>query len=238
MGRIPVYRMIEDDIRGQIASGELAALSQVPSETALATRYGVSRMTVRHALDGLESSRLIVRQQGSGSFVAEVPVQGRITNRLQSFAEELARQDVTVSSRIVAQEAVDDPPADVASALRLGGQQVTRLARVRLVDGSPAAYQEAWIPYLVAPGLARVELIAGSLYRTLREQFGVEFGWADQHVAAGLLDGAVAGLLGVGPGQPAMETRRTTFAEDHSRIEYVHSWTRSEFPLIMHLESR
>lgn len=237
MARIPVYKMIEEDMRAQIASGELPALSQFPSETVLAARYGVSRMTVRQALERLESARLIVRQQGSGSFVADTPVQGRLTNQLRSFADELARRDVTVSSRLVVKETVYDPPEVVKSALKLGEQQATHLVRVRLVDGSPAAFQDAWIPFQVAPGLARIELLGESLYRTMREQFDIEFGWADQYIVAGLLPDDVAQLLEVPPGTPATEVRRTTYSKDHVPVEYVQSWTRPEFPLIVHLEA-
>lgn len=238
MARIPVYKVIEEDMRAQIASGELPALSQFPSETVLAARYGVSRMTVRQALDRLESARLIVRQQGSGSFVAEPPAQGRLANQLGSFRDELARRDVAVSTRIVVNETVYDPPEVVRSALKLGEQQATHLVRVRLVDGSPAAFQDAWIPFQVAPGLARTELIDGSLYRTMHEQFGIEFGWAEQYIVSGLLPDDVAQLLEVPAGTPATEVRRTTYSKGQVPIEYVQSWTRSEFPLIVHLEAR
>jgi DNA-binding GntR family transcriptional regulator len=72
----------------------------------------------------------------------------------------------------------------------------------------------------------------------MQEQFGVEFGWADQYIVAALLPDDVAQLLEVPSGTPATEVRRTTYSKDHVPIEYVQSWTRSEFPLIVHLEAR
>lgn len=236
MARIPMYRMIEDDLLGQIERGDLPQSSQLPSETALAEQYGVSRMTVRQALDRLESARLVVRQQGSGSFVASTPVRARRVNRLRSFSEELRDDAVEVTSRIVAQESVE-PPVDVAARLDVGGRQATRLVRVRLVDGTPAAFQEAWIPLAVAPGLARVALGSESLYRTLRDRFGVEFGWAEQTVQATLLDQTTATMLETRAGVPALATERITYASDNTPIEFVRSLTRSEFPLVMHLDT-
>jgi GntR family transcriptional regulator len=236
VARIPMYRMIEEDLLGQIERGELPRESQLPSETALAEQYGVSRMTVRQALDRLETARLVVRQQGSGSFVAGTSVRARRVNRLRSFSEELANGDVRVTSRVLGQEALL-PPADVAARLGTDGKQATRLERVRLVDDDPAALQVAWIPVAVAPGLARADLSSASLYATLRDRFGVEFGWAEQVVRAVLLDEAVAGDLGVDAGRPAIETERTTYSSDNLPIEFVRSWTRAEFPLLMHLDT-
>lgn len=236
MARIPMYRMIEEDLLGQIERGDLPRSSQLPSETALAEQYGVSRMTVRQALDRLESARLVIRQQGSGSFVAGTPGPVRRIGRLRSFSEELADGDVVVTSRTLAQQAIL-PPADVAERLGTDGRQATRLTRVRVVDGVPAAFQESWIPASVAPGLEHVALGDGSLYRTLRERYGVEFGWAEQTVRAVLLDGTTAASMEVRAGEPAIETTRVTFATDNTAVEFVRSWTRSEFPLVMHLET-
>lgn len=236
MARIPMYRMIEEDLLGQIERGDLPRSSQLPSETALAEQYGVSRMTVRQALDRLESARLVVRQQGSGSFVAGTPGLVRRVGRLRSFSEELANEDVHVTSRVLDQHA-ETPPADVAERLGLDGRQATRLRRVRFVDGVAAALQDAWIPASVAPGLDHVDLGDGSLYGTLRNRYGVEFGWAEQTVRASLLDTDTAAALGVAPGGAAIETERTTHAVDNMPIEFVRSWTRSEFPLVMHLQT-
>lgn len=236
MARIPMYRMIEEDLLGQIERGDLPRSSQLPSETALAEQYGVSRMTVRQALDRLESARLLVRQQGSGSFVAGTPGLVRRVGRLRSFSEELADDDVVVTSRVLVQQA-ELPPADVAEQLHTDGRQATRLRRVRVVDGVPAAFQEAWIPVSVAPGLERVDLADGSLYRTLRERFGVEFGWAEQTVRASLLDAGTAEALEVAPGVPVIRTERVTYASDNTAVEFVRSWTRSEFPLVMQLQT-
>jgi len=236
MARIPMYRMIEEDLLGQIERGDLPRSSQLPSENALAEQYGVSRMTVRQALDRLEAARLVVRQQGSGSFVAGTPGLVRRIGRLRSFSEELANDDVVVTSRVLVQR-TETPPPEVAERLGTDGRQATRLRRVRLVDGVPAALQDAWVPAAVAPGLEHVDLGDGSLYGVLRGRFGVEFGWAEQLVRASLLDADTAAALGVAPGGPALETERLTHAVGNEPIEFVRSWTRAQFPLVMQLQT-
>lgn len=238
MARVPIYRMIADDLVAQIRSGELPVSSQLPSEAELAQRYGVSRMTVRQAMDQLENAKLVVRHRGSGSYVRDVPGHLRGMNGLRSFVAEISADGSAVTNRIVAQESQSTVPPEVAAELSTArSTRFTRLARVRLVDGTPAAYQEAWIPFAVAPGLARDELVEGSLYRTLAQRYGVELGWANQVIASVLVDDDLATLLDEKVGNPLLAIRRTTFSTRNVPIEFVRSWSRAGYPLAQRLDA-
>ncbi len=235
--RAPMYRVIYDDIAAQIHSGALSPAAQIASEVDLAKQYGVSRMTVRQALDMLGSDDLVIRRQGSGTFVREHPKKGRRLTRLRSFADELAASGEHLSSEIVRAE-VDSAPAEVARALRLeSGDTINRLTRVRRVDGSAAALQDAWIPYAVAPGLVREPLLDGSLYRTLSERYGVELSWADQSMTAALLEPDEARLLGVDAGGAVLRGVRTTFSRREIPVEYTYGWTLPDFPLLLRIDA-
>jgi GntR family transcriptional regulator len=74
----PVHVSIRDDLRMRIASGEWAAGGRLPSETDLAARYGVARMTVRQAIGALAGEGVVVRRQGLGTFAAAHPPAGRV----------------------------------------------------------------------------------------------------------------------------------------------------------------
>ncbi|MFJ6651735.1 GntR family transcriptional regulator [Microbacterium sp. NPDC091313] len=234
--RAPMYRVIYDDIVAQIRSGALEPASRLPSEQALAQQYGVSRMTVRQALDLLGDDELLSRRQGSGTYVREHARRGRRLTRLRSFAEELAETASHVTSTIVRAE-VTSPSEEVAAALDLAaGDTVSRLTRVRLVDGVSAALQDAWIPYAVAPGLTREPLLEGSLYRTLTDRYGVELRWADQSMTAALLADPEAGLLGVEPGGAVLRGSRTTYTRSDRPVEHTFGWTLPEFPLLLRID--
>ncbi|WP_341718460.1 GntR family transcriptional regulator [Micromonospora sp. FIMYZ51] len=238
MARVPIYRVIADDLLAQITSGALPVSSQLPSEAEMAARYGVSRMTVRQAMDQLENAKVIVRHQGSGSYVRDAPGHLRGMNGLRSFAAEIGTDGAVVESRIVAQESTSSAPTEVTEELASArATRFVRLARVRLVDGVPATYQEAWIPFTVAPGLAREELVEGSLYRTLTERYGVELGWANQIISATLATKKLAGLLDEKAGSPLLTIRRTTYSKRNVPIEFVKSWTRKGFPLAQRIEA-
>ncbi|GAA1869124.1 GntR family transcriptional regulator [Asanoa iriomotensis] len=238
MARVPIYRVIADDLLAQISSGDLPISSQLPTEAELSTRYGVSRMTVRQAMDQLESAKVIVRLRGSGSYVREAPKRLRGMDGLRSFTAEFGAGGASVASRIVHQETTSAVPREVTDELATArSTQFVRLARVRLVEGVPAAYQESWIPFSVAPGLARDELIDGSLYRTLAERYSVELGWASQIISTSLATKQLAGLLDEKPRSPLLTIRRTTYSKRNVPIEFVRSWTRESFPLIQRIEA-
>ena len=232
-----MYQVIDDDLAAQITTGELAPGARLPSEYELAERYGVSRMTVRQALDRLEAARLLVRHQGSGNFVSPANLQGRRLKHLSSFSDDLMGANRTVSTRVIRLEVVPAPRA-VAEGLHLHpGQEVNHFERVRLVDSHPAALQDSWIPYAAAPGLARDGMIEGSLYRTLRQRYGVELLWADQIMTATELTEQQGGVLEAAAGTAVLSTRRTTFGANGEPVEFAESWTLPEFPLIMRIDA-
>jgi GntR family transcriptional regulator len=179
-----------------------------------------------------------VRRRGSGSFVLDAPVHPRVMTTLKSFADELSADGATVASRVVGQEEVASAPGVVLAKLGAAeGTELVRLARVRLVDGRPASFQEAWIPLALAPGLAREELVGGSLYRTLSERYGVALGWADQVISSSLVTAELAELLEEQVGNSLLVIERVTYSGRNQAVEYVRSWTRAQFPLQVRLEA-
>ncbi len=229
------HERISDDIREQIDTGTLLPADRLPAETELAERYGVTRMTVRHALSSLVGTGYVYRRHGVGTFVAD-PARRRSLNRLRSFAEELREGGREVTTRVLAQEPV---PASGEIAADLGldeGEEAVFVARLRLVDSAPAALQHSWVPARLCRGLEEEPLVDGSLYRTLEERFGVVAAYADQRIFAVAADADAADLLEVAPGSPLLQTERT--ARDHRdvAVERARSWSRPEFELVTHLE--
>lgn len=237
MGRVPLYQVIEEDLTAQIRSGDLAPESKLPSEHDLATRYGVSRMTVRQALDRLESAHLLVRHRGSGNFVSPTNVRGRRLKRLSSFSDDLMEDNRSVSTVTISIEVVQAPKIAVDQLGIDPDQEVNHFKRIRMVDGQAAALQDSWLPYSVAPGLARDGIIQGSLYRTLHERYGVELRWADQIMTASELTAEQAEFLCVAAGTAALSTKRTTFDRNGEAVEFAESWMLPQFPLLMRIDA-
>ncbi|WP_407342087.1 GntR family transcriptional regulator [Pengzhenrongella phosphoraccumulans] len=141
---------VRDYLRS-LVTHELAVGDAIPSERLLCERFGVSRMTVRQAVDALVVEGLLEREQGRGTFVA--PSKMDLEVRLSSFGEEMLRRGMEPSSKVLAAEEIA-AASDIADALDLlPGEQVFYLHRVRYADGEPMAIEQSWLPSRLAPGL-------------------------------------------------------------------------------------
>lgn len=222
MGHSLKHVRVRDYLRS-LVTHELDVGDAIPSERVLCERFGVSRMTVRQAVDALVVDGLLVREQGRGTFVA--PVKVDLEPRLASFGEEMRRRGMVASSTVLAAEVVEATP-DVADALDLApGAALHHLHRVRHADGEPMAIEQTWVPVDLVPGL----LSAGppeSVYGELRGR-GLEPDWGEDTVAASEVDAQDAPLLGLRPGAPVLRVSRRTFA-GHVACAYSRSSYRAD----------
>ena len=123
----------------------------VPSERELAERFGISRMTVRQAVDSLVSSGMLERRRGSGTYVRAPKV--HVQSRISSFSEEMRQRGMIPDTRVLRDEEISAAP-DVAVWLGIEpGEPVHYIYRVRLADGVPMAVERTWIAARVMPDL-------------------------------------------------------------------------------------
>lgn len=185
----------------------LAAHESLPSERELMQRFGVSRMTVRRAIERLAQEGRVYRVQGAGTFVAD-PATISKSLRLTSFSEDIRERRMLPGSRLLE---LCRTTADMACARDLfvePGSPVVHIRRLRLADGEPMCLENAWVPETLVPGLAE-QGEPRSLYQLL-EEAGARPETADQTIRATVVDTAQAELLGVPPHFPALEMHRVT----------------------------
>lgn len=221
---------IRDDLRVRIGAGEWGAGQRLPSESELASWYGVARMTVRQAIGALASEGLLVRRQGLGTFTADrVPT--RHASWLQSYTDEMREQGHDVATTQV-KAAVLQPPDDVRDALDLGSfAAAIMVRRVREVDRVPVVLQTSWLPCARFTGLDAAPLLDGSLYAMLEGPYGVRIIRASQVLMAVAVDEGDAALLGLRLGEPVLRIVRTTFDSSNLPIEYAVSSMRPGYPI-------
>jgi GntR family transcriptional regulator len=233
----PVHMSIRDDLRMRLNAGEWGAGERLPSETELAARYGVARMTVRQAVGALASEGAVVRRQGLGTFAADRRPT-RTADMLLSFSEEMRRQGRQVQTRLIS-AAVEQPPPDARDALRLGpSAAAVTVRRVRIVDDCPVVMQNSWLPYARFAGLDADPLQDGSLYAMLESQYGVRIVRAQQTFTAGAADESAATALGLQPREPVLWIARTTFDSSNLVIEYAISAMRPGYSIETIMERR
>ncbi len=177
----------------------------LPPERELATRFEVSRMTIRQALRSLTDDGLIYAVRGVGTFVTEPKVSKDLA--LSSFSEDMRARGLRPGSRLLTAEAVD---ADAAVAKDLGiepGAPAYRLERLRSADDVPVAHEQAYLPARLFPRLLDQNL-DGSLYDLMERRFRIRVERAQQTTRAVNLGKHLADLLGVPARTAALHVRR------------------------------
>ena len=226
----PVHVSIRDDLRLRITAGEWAAGDRLPSETDLAARYGVARMTVRQAIGALAGEGVVVRRQGLGTFAAErLPT--RRVGALLSFTEEMRSQGRDVETKLI-KAAVEQPPDQVREALQLAAYAAAvTVQRVRIVDDYPIVVQSSWLPYAQFAGLDAEPLLKGSLYAAIEGRYGIRIMRARQVFAATAAGEPEAVLLELQPGSPVLRITRTTYDGANCPVEFAMSTMRPGAPI-------
>lgn len=218
------YRTIADDLRARVESGELAAGALLPSESQLSATHGVSRVTVRKALELLRDEGLIDARQGFGWFVATPPVRQAL-GRLGTIESQLAALGVESERRVVGFGFTEAPPR-VRQVL--GRDTVLEVRRVNLADGQPFARVTVWCPEELGARLSRAEVERSTFY----ELVGVPIGGATQTIGAAVAGRDDAELLAVPVGSPVLRCERITFSTDGPPVlmsEHLFPAHRTEF---------
>lgn len=232
----PIYRRIADRIEGDILDGVLEVGQKIASERVLAEEFGVSRMTARQALLHLTDRGYLETRTGQGTFVGSPRIRQELST-LTGFTEEMARQGRRTASLVLFADTV---PADraCAEALRLASREkVHRLVRVRLVEEAPVAHEITEISASAAPGLLEMaDYSRQSLYQVLRENYGLRPTTAEQSLAAGIAEPAVAAALRLDAATPVLKLTRLTAGRDATPFEFVRSVYRGDsFVMNVHL---
>ena len=219
----PLYDQIEMNLSDLIITGRLVSGQNLPSEYELAEIYGVSRLTLRKALDELVRKNWLVRKRGIGTFISNPRVVS-IAPVKMSFTEEMHAIGRRPGSRLIELVVM---PADSRVAGRLlldEGDPVIALTRVRTADDAPILLETSYLSARRFPGLPdEPALASGSLYALLAERYGILVVNMDQTLKPVLLDEVQAGYLEAPPGSPAIASDIVAFNEDGELVEY--SWS-------------
>jgi GntR family transcriptional regulator len=214
-----LYDQLAEKIR-QMIHQQYPPGSQLPSESELMERYGVSRNTVRLAIQTLERQGYVHSRRGQGTFVASVGNRYQLLH-LVSFSEDMRRRGLRPDARLLGLAQVL-PAEKIARELQLQpGERVHEIRRLRLADGEPMALSTAYIPCTLIPLLTDDMIASGSLFELLQRRLGVRLGYADRSIRPMLADAEQAQLLNVPAGSPLMVVEGPAFLENDLPVEYV-----------------
>ena len=210
MSRTPKYIQVKEEIRRRIRSKEWTAGCRIPVEAEFCEMFGVSRITVRKALEELQMEGYLVKIQGKGTFVQEQMVEQRLC-KFYSFSEELRRQGIWEKAQVMELSIIS---ADETLANRLQivvGEQVHRIYRIRRTEHGPYAVETSYIPVSFAPDISRDMINENGLYNTL-EAHGVIVNSAKETFKAINVNKEQSDLLNVRIDAAAIGLTRTTYS--------------------------
>ena len=227
MNEVPQYRKLYEILRKHILSGLYTEGSLLPSEHELCATHGITRPTVRHALDALAGDGLIVKKQGKGSFVRK-PLQNigilSVAGTATAIGVQYLKTDIL--QKPVTRYWPDHFPFELSETESEAG--CVYMERLRYVDEIPLFYDINHLPNLYIPRLTRRSFENKSLFEILRKNYGIEIKGGEQKLKAILPDEKIRSLLRLQPGQPVlyMERKLNTNIEGYSIYSTI--WFNSE----------
>lgn len=221
----PRYVQLRKRLTEGVDDGLLKAGGSLPPEREIAQITGLSRVTVRKAIQALADDGIVIQKHGSGSFVSSgSPQIEQSLSRLTSFSEDMSRRGMT-STSVWLERGVFMPSPDEVVALGLSQDaSVSRIARLRMADNKPMAIERASLSTEILPNPLAVET---SLYEVLG-QAGMRPVRALQKISAINLEEKNAKLLDVEPGMAGLRIERTSYLSDGRTVEFTQSIYRGD----------
>jgi GntR family transcriptional regulator len=230
----PLWQQILSDLERRIAAGEI--VDRFPTDRELVDEYGVSRHTVREAVQRLRARGLVERQRGRGSFVRPDQVHQPM-GTLYSLFRAVESQGLAQRSQVLALEETTDPQA----AERLGLPPTTRLVllqRLRFADDEPIALDAVWLPAAIARPLLDVDWSRTALYDELAERCDVRLTSAHEVIEPVLPDDDARDVLRTADGEALFRILRKGLVDERpvecrvtlvrgQRFVFTSSWDRT-----------
>lgn len=226
----PKYKIIKEEIVEDILSGVYAPGDMIPKQSEYAEKYGVSRLTVRKAIDDLVMKGILETKKGKGTTVQEITAKANCYRRSLGLSSNVSSSKERVSSKLIH---LDEGVADKALAKHLQikeGSNVILIERLRYINDVCVALQKSYIPRKLVGNIDFVaeNLDENSLYHVLQTKAGIVLSYVDERFRAIRADEEVSGYFNVEVGDPILYVCRTTYNMKQEPIEYCKSYESSD----------
>jgi GntR family transcriptional regulator len=226
-GVVPRYYQLKEILEKRIQSGEFQTGDQFPTDEQLCNEYGLSRGTVRRAVEMLIVAGLLRREQGRGTFINS-PQKAPVFFRLASFDEEMKARGWEPSTTLISRRAFS-ANAEVAKHLQIStGEKAIEIIRLRLADEKPIAYETRYLSYKTCPQLLEEDLENQSIHSLLIDKYSIPLVRACYTVEARVLSQNEATHLQVEPGSAGFAIERVTYTLDDKPVTWYRTVYRGD----------
>ncbi|MFN3145573.1 MAG: phosphonate metabolism transcriptional regulator PhnF [Paracoccaceae bacterium] len=223
MAKSPIWKSIADRLRAEIAEGHYSAGDKLPTEAALAARFGVNRHTVRRALADMSEAGLVHSRRGAGVFVAARPTDYPIGRRVR-FHQNLAAAGTLPEKRVLRVETRAASPRE-ADALALPPRAAVHVYEgLSMADGVPVALFESVFPAARFPGLPGRLQASGSVTAALAAEGLEDYTRATTRLTAVAASATQALHLRLAEGAPILRTQSVNVDPEGIPVETGQTW--------------
>ncbi|MEL6586125.1 MAG: phosphonate metabolism transcriptional regulator PhnF [Pseudomonadota bacterium] len=222
-GKTPLWQAIANALRSDLAEGRYTPGDKLPTEAALADRFGVNRHTVRHGLAALVDEGLIRTRRGAGAFVAATPTDYPLGKRVR-FTENLRRAGRAPGREVTGFEQRGATEGE-ASLLRVApGDQILATHGRSLADGQPLSMSQSIFPIGRLPGLADALAEQQGVTHALAQCGVADYIRVSTRLTAVTATATQAAVLDLAEGAPLLKATALNADLDGSPVEYGRTW--------------
>ncbi len=222
----PLYLQVEATIKEMIEGRDFSPGEQIPSERELSEQLGVSRMTVRHAIENLIRMGLLERRSTSGTFVRSSQVLRKLGKDVAVGLTQMLQEEGAQAGSVLLAFSIERAPLKIAEKLGLRiGSEVVVVKRLRTVNGQPFCVETSYIPAELVPGLSLQDMEKPnvSLYTIMQERYGINFALNNETLKISYATKEEADLLELEHGEPILLLRLVMSDNQNRPVEYLKS---------------
>lgn len=223
----PLYLQLVDELEVSIRE-QMAPNDKLFSERELTQVYGVSRITVRLALQELEKRGLVYKKHGKGTYVSEIADAAVDLSLAYSFTEQMRRIGKKPQTKILSFETLQ-ATEHIAKQLQLDmGVDVFAIERLRSADGLPMMLERTYVPVELFPHLTKERLEEMPLYEIFSEDYDQVIRIAEEEFYASIALENEVKILGIPDSSPVLHLIRKTYNDKNRMIEFTFSIARAD----------
>ena len=217
---VPLYKIIETELMEKINNNFYKVGSSIPTENQLAQKYDVSRVTVRQATNNLVAQGILIRNRGSGTFVAKkISIVERAV-KIVGFKEEMEGMGKKTSTEILTFE-ITRADESIAQKLKIAtGEAVYYIVRLRKADEKPMVLETSYMSVKKYPDLT-YEIMMNSKYEYIEIVKNMEIDYCHHVVLPVIPSQVCATLLGLEAKEPVIKVLNTTYFKDGEVLDYT-----------------
>jgi GntR family transcriptional regulator len=224
---MPLHAQVEQAVLKSMADGLLPPGARLPAEDQLIEQFGVSRTTIRTAIQSLLARGLVEIRRGKGTFVTQPTITQELTE-LTGFVEDMRAIGREPSALVLDRRVVAASETVARQLILQRGAAVARIQRVRLADGSPLSFDETYLPLELGEKIMAEDLENQPIFSLLEQKYSTPLLEAEYRLAAVASHGTVARALGIEAGSPIFLIERTTFSSNHRPVDYERLYYRGD----------